>query len=64
MAEPIEMPFGIWTRVGPKKHVRDGSKSPCEGVTFRGKGNFNGELSARLILELCSKAVVKLEVTR
>jgi len=23
-AEPIEMPFGIWTRVGPKKHVLDG----------------------------------------
>jgi len=20
MAEPIEMPFGIWTRVGPRKH--------------------------------------------
>jgi len=20
-AEPIEMPFGIWTRVGPRKHV-------------------------------------------
>ena len=21
-AEPIEMPFGIWTRVGPRKHDR------------------------------------------
>jgi len=21
MAEPIEMPFGLWTRVGPRKHV-------------------------------------------
>ena len=20
MAEPIEIPFGIWTRVGPRKH--------------------------------------------
>jgi len=19
--EPIEMPFGVWTRVGPRKHV-------------------------------------------
>jgi len=23
-AEPIEMPFGIWTRVGPRKHVLHG----------------------------------------
>ena len=24
MAEPTEMPFGIWTRVGPRKHVLHG----------------------------------------
>jgi len=24
MSEPIEMPFGIWTQVGPGKHVLDG----------------------------------------
>jgi len=24
-AEPIEMPFKMWTRVGPKKRVLDGS---------------------------------------
>jgi len=23
-AEPIEMPFGMWTRVGPRNHVLDG----------------------------------------
>jgi len=23
-AEPIEMPFGRWTQVGPRKHVLDG----------------------------------------
>jgi len=23
-AEPIETPFGVWTRVGPRKHVLDG----------------------------------------
>ena len=23
-AEPIEMSFGVWTRVGPRKHVLDG----------------------------------------
>jgi len=25
MAEPIEMPFGMWTRVSPQKHVLYGS---------------------------------------
>jgi len=25
MAEPIEMPFGTWTWVGPTKHVLDGA---------------------------------------
>jgi len=24
MAKPIEMPFGLWTRVGPRKHVLHG----------------------------------------
>jgi len=24
MAEPIEMPFGLWTRAGPRKHVLGG----------------------------------------
>jgi len=23
-AEPIEMPFGVWTRVGPRKHAIGG----------------------------------------
>jgi len=32
MAEPIEMPFGMWTRVGPVNHVLDGGPGPpCEG---------------------------------
>ena len=25
MAKPIEMPFGMLTRVGPRNHVLDGS---------------------------------------
>jgi len=28
MAELIEMPFGLWTRVGPIKHVLDGAQIP------------------------------------
>jgi len=36
MAKLIEMPFGMLSGVGPKKHVFDGSRSPmC-------KGNFEG----------------------
>jgi len=33
-AEPIEMPFGMRTWVGPKNHVLDGVQIP------RGKGHF------------------------
>jgi len=39
MAEPIEMPFGLWPRVYPRKrkHVLDGvQKLQQEGGTFRG----------------------------
>ena len=33
-AEPIEMPFGLRTRVGPENHVLDGAQIPM------GRGNF------------------------
>jgi len=36
MAEPIEMPFGMWTRVGPRNRVLDGdSDPPWEGAILR-----------------------------
>ena len=35
MAEALEMPFGLRTRVGPKNHVLDGDPHPTIG-----KGNF------------------------
>jgi len=37
-AELIEMPFGMWTRVGPRKHVLDGVQIPIEKGNFDGKG--------------------------
>ena len=38
MAEPIEMQFGVWTRLCPMKHVLDGVQIvPCQGAIFRGK---------------------------
>jgi len=36
-AEPIDVPFLIWTRVGPRQHVlNDGPDSPCEGAILSG----------------------------
>jgi len=32
MAESIEMPFGLWTRVGQRKHVLGGAHT---GATWR-----------------------------
>ena len=29
MAEPIEMPFGLWSRMGPMKHVLHGGAHWC-----------------------------------
>jgi len=34
MAEPIEMPFGLWTGVGPRKCVVDGSRFPTQRCNF------------------------------
>jgi len=39
MAEPIEMPFGLWTRVHPRNYVFDGVQIPsCEGTILTGGG--------------------------
>ena len=37
-AGPIEMPFGLRTRVGPKNHVLDGGPDPPMG-----RGNFEAK---------------------
>jgi len=38
-AQPIEMPFGVWMRVGPRNHVLDGDRDPSwEGAILREKG--------------------------
>jgi len=37
MAEPIKMPFGLRTLVGPRNHVLDGGADPpWEGAILRG----------------------------
>jgi len=38
VAEPIEIPFRVWTRVSQRNHVLHGvSIHPCEGAILRGK---------------------------
>jgi len=44
-AEPIEMPFGLWTLVGPRDHILDGGPDPPMG-----RGNFEGG-KGRLIIK-------------
>ena len=34
MSEPTDMPFGLWTPVGPMNHVLFGVRPPKEGATF------------------------------
>jgi len=41
-AESIEMPFGLWARMGPSNHVLEGVQippPPREGAILRGKGD-------------------------
>jgi len=39
MAEPIDMPYGLWAWMGRRNHVLDKSPDPpWEGAILRGKG--------------------------
>jgi len=33
-AEPIQMPFGLWTQVSQRKHVLDGPRSPMRRSNY------------------------------
>jgi len=38
-AEPVEMPFGLWTLVSPRNHLLDGGAgTPWKGVILKGRG--------------------------
>lgn len=53
MAEPIEMPFGMLTHVGPRKHVLDGVEMPT------GRGNFLGLFgSLKSIATYAAKGII------
>ena len=34
IAEPIEMPFGLWNQIGPRNHVLDGSPQVLRDVAM------------------------------
>jgi len=53
-AEPIEMPFGVWTGVSPRNHILSGDPGPLvwDGNIFRpvvkhGERNEHGEGNTR-----------------
>jgi len=57
-AQPIKMPFGLRTLVGPRNRVLDGSSDPPMGRFPMGRGNYKGEGGrlqsiATLCRELC-----------
>ena len=37
VAEPIVMPFGVWTRVGPRNYVLDWIQIPTQEGGFKGE---------------------------
>jgi len=55
-AEPVEMPFGVWTRVGPRKHVLDGVHI---GATWRLRLNRRCVAAMRPYVKLLSPLVSK-----
>ena len=53
-AEPIEVPFGFWTRVGPRKHVLDGPQIPHV------KGQLLGEKTCPACLTILCRELCKM----
>jgi len=49
MAEPIEMPFGLWTRMGRKKHVLGAMHT---GATWQIPLNRPCEVTMQLVVKL------------
>jgi len=62
MAEQVEMPFGLWTRVGPGHHVLDGGPDPpWEGAILRGKGASHCKVQGRSVVS-CAKTAEPIEM--
>jgi len=55
MSKPIEVPFGMWTWVGPVNHVLDGAPDPpCKEAILKGKGEAHCQVSG-LSAVICAK---------
>ena len=64
--EPINLPFGLSTRVGSRKHVLDGAGvyvSPMEMGKFDGKLGGPFYSIGKLCRELCKMAAEPIEIT-
>ena len=55
-AAPIEMPFGLMTRVGPGNHILDGGPDPPMG-----RSNFERGKGCPIVI--CAKAAEPIEMT-
>jgi len=54
LAEPIEVPFGMWTRMGPRNYVLGGVQIPPQ------EGHFSGEMMSEFYCTPPSKFPVVL----
>ena len=62
MAEPIEMPFGLRTGVGPRNHVLDGGQDHPMGTgNFEGKGTFHCKVQGHSAV-ICAKTAEPMEL--
>jgi len=52
-AEQIDMPFGLWTRVGPMKIVLDGAQIPHAKGQLLGEKACPGMAVNIIVRELC-----------
>jgi len=60
-AEVIEMPFGLWTRLGLRNHVFDGVQIPLRRVNFEGQGSAHCKVYG-LSAVSCAKTAEPIEV--
>jgi len=61
MAEPIKMPFGLWTLVGPRNHILNGVQIPRGKWQFLGEGVAQCKVSG--ILSMCGGDAAFCQIT-
>jgi len=61
MAEPIDLPFGLWTRAGQRKHKFDRIRHGCANVP-RGRAHWR-HLANTIEPSVCGGYAVSCQVT-